>query len=64
MSLEDKIKKSAEFVGITTISCGMVYGIQEILGLIDNTMDYDNLVYSTISGVGLTITYYLGKQKI
>lgn len=61
MSLENKIKESIKFIGLTTASCGMVYGLQQALGTVDNTLNYNNLVYPSITGVGLTIAYYLGK---
>lgn len=61
MSLEDTIKKSVKFFGLAVLNGSVVYGIQQTVGLLDNTIDYNNLLYPSITGVGLTIAYYLGK---
>ena len=62
MSLEDKIKSSAKFLGLVVLNGGLVYGIQQTVGLLGNTLDYNNLLYPSITGVGLTIAYYLGNK--
>ena len=61
MSLEDTIKSSAKFLALTAVNVSAIYGVQQLIGLNNEAFYSTNLIYPSVIGLGLTLTYYIGE---
>jgi len=65
MTLENKLKTTSKFLGITALSYAGVQALQYGLSVANgNDINLYNHIFSIFSGIGLTTTIYLGKEKI